>query len=91
MNNPKPLKPVVYQNKDSEVQRIFKALTAANKPLTRRELKPLTGLEISTLCRALYNLVYDVQSIIIAHYAPCQTTGKKVMHFAVKEGSRNDL
>lgn len=70
------------QVKYSENALIFKALTKAARPLTRRELSRMTGLEISVLCRVLHHLVYFYPyTLKVSHYAACQTTGISVMHF----------
>lgn len=68
-------------NKDSENRLIYKALRKAKQPQTRRQLSESTGLEIATLCRALFNLIHRNRTIRITHYAPCRKTGKSVMHF----------
>lgn len=73
------------KGKYKETALIFKALLAANQPLTRRQLSYLTKLEIATLCRALFNLVYQKKTVKIAKYDICITTGRKVMRFAVSE------
>lgn len=73
----------VPQNKERENTLIYKAL-ATYQPCTRRKLSDLTGLEIATLCRALFNLVYRLETIKVSHYAPCKVTGVEVMHFALK-------
>lgn len=79
------------QNKDSENALIFKALTKAKRPLTRRELSQMTGLEIANLCRALYDLVYFYPyTIVISHYAPCKTTGLRVMHYYFNPENRKE-
>lgn len=81
-------------NKDTENRRIYKALLAASSPLTRRELSTASGLEIATLCRATFNLIHKSKTLVISHYGACKTTGKYVMHFALKtagEGLKNEL
>lgn len=72
--------------KDNETKLIIKALIATRQPLTRRKLSTNTGLEIANLCRALFNLVYKSNTVVIAKYDYCATTGKLVMHFALNEG-----
>lgn len=89
-----PEKKSLTTNKDSENFRIYKALSTANKPLTRRELSTASGLEIATLCRATFNLIHKNRTLAISHYGACSTTGKYVMHFALKtagEGLRNEF
>ncbi|MET4080064.1 hypothetical protein ABIB40_000004 [Pedobacter sp. UYP30] len=77
-------------NEDKENRLIFKALHLYKQPLTRRKLSELTGLEIATLCRALYNLTYKSKSLRVAKIARCPTTGKRVYHFYfAKEGAQN--
>jgi hypothetical protein len=80
------------QSKDKENQLIFKALHQYKQPLTRRKLSEVTGLEIATLCRALYNLTYKSKSLRVAKIARCATTGKLVFHYYyfVKTGGQND-
>lgn len=69
------------QNKASENRLIYNALRQVKQPLTRRKLSEDTGLEIATLCRALFNLIHGPRTIKITHYAPCKKTGRTVMHF----------
>ena len=78
------------QFKDTETRKIYQALAEVKQPKTRRELSKLTGLEISSLCRALWNLIHYPRTIKISHYAPCKTTGKRVMHFYFnREGAQD--
>lgn len=69
------------QNKVSENRLIYRSLREAKQPLTRRQLSERTGLEIATLCRALWNLIEYPRTIKVTHYAPCKKTGRNVMHF----------
>ena len=76
---------------ETENKRILKALSATKYPLTRRELSERSNLEIATLCRALFNLVYKRKTVHIIKLDYCKTTGRKVMHFAIiREGVKND-
>jgi hypothetical protein len=68
-------------NEDRENRLIYKALHQYKQPLTRRKLSEVTGLEIATLCRALYNLTYKSKSLRVAKIALCPKTGKKVFHY----------
>lgn len=83
--------PFNSKGQDSENRLIYKALLRAKQPQTRRQLSESTGLEIATLCRALFNLIHRNRTIKISHYAPCKKTGKTVMHFWFnkKKGRRN--
>lgn len=79
------------QRKNTINYLIFKYLAFCNKSTTRRALSGSTGLEITTLYRELFNLVYRRRAVSIAEYDYCQTTGKKDMHFVLlKNGGRND-
>jgi len=53
-----------------------------SQPCTRRKLSEITGLEIPTLCRALFNL-YTEDKVQVTHYAKCPKTGVVVMHYAL--------
>jgi hypothetical protein len=55
-------------NKPSEDRLISDCLILV-QPCTRRRLSELTGLEIPTLCRALFNLVNKTEQVKITHYA----------------------
>lgn len=68
-------------NEDKENRLIFKALNQYKQPLTRRKLSEVTGLEIATLCRALYNLTYKSKVLKIAQIKPCPKTKKQVFHY----------
>lgn len=68
-------------NEDTEKRLIFKALNHYKRPLTRRFLNEVTGLELPTLCRALYNLTYKYKSLRVAEIKRCPKTGKKVFHY----------
>ena len=80
-------------NEDKENRRIFKALIKYYQPLTRRFLSEVTGLELPSLCRALYNLTYKRKLLKIAEIKPCPITGRKVYHYyfddTLKVGKRS--
>lgn len=78
----------VLRNEDTENRLIYQALRSIKQPLTRRELSMRTGLEIATLCRALFNLIHRNRTLKVSHYAPCKHTRRTVMHFDIirKEG-----
>lgn len=79
-------------NEDKENLLIFKALHKYKQPLTRRFLSEVTGLEIATLCRALYNLTYKSKLLKVAKIARCPQTGKQVYHYYfVKTGGQNGI
>jgi hypothetical protein len=91
MKNPKTPFNSSSANEDTENRLIFKALHQYKQPLTRRFLSEVTGLEIATLCRALYNLTYKRKSLRVAKIALCPKTGKKVFHYCfAKTGGQND-
>jgi predicted transcriptional regulator len=90
INSSTPFKSLTA-NEDKENRLIFKALHQYKQPLTRRKLSEVTGLEIATLCRALYNLTYKSKSLRVAKIARCHRTGKRVYHYYfVKTGGQND-
>ncbi|MEJ5994966.1 hypothetical protein WG904_11110 [Pedobacter sp. Du54] len=68
-------------NKDTENRAIFKALIQEERPLSRRELSDITGFEIATLCRALFNLTNVGSTLKITSIKPCNTTGRMVYHY----------
>lgn len=91
--NQKPNQPHHKLNvsiREKETAVIHKALLTANQPLTRRQLSYRTKLEIATLCRALFNLVHKSKTVNIAKYDYCETTGRKVMHFAAIKRGHDD-
>ena len=72
--------------KDTETKTIIKTLLAEKQPLTRRRISELTGLELPTLCRALFNLTNKVSILQIRIIKPCPTTGKRVYHYYFSNG-----
>jgi hypothetical protein len=91
INSSTPFKSLTA-NEDKENRLIFKALHQYKQPLTRRKLSEVTGLEIATLCRALYNLTYKSKSLRVAKIARCPKTGKLVYHYYfAKEGALNGI
>ncbi|QNL49240.1 hypothetical protein H8S90_21255 [Olivibacter sp. SDN3] len=81
----KDLTPALNSEHDkyNEEKLIFKALYK-NQPVTRRELSNATNIEIASLCRVLFNLVYYTGQVKIAYRKKCPNTGRTVMHFALK-------
>ena len=77
------------QNKANENKLIIIALLGTRHPLTRRELSERTGIEISCLCRALFNMVYKRKTVFIAKYGKCKSTKKTVMHFSLFKGGKH--
>jgi uncharacterized protein YukJ len=77
-------------NEDTEKRLIFKVLHKYKQPLTRRFLSEVTGLEIATLCRALYNLTNKYKLLKVAKIKPCPKTRKWVYHYYfAKEDAQN--
>lgn len=76
------------QNKDNENRLIYQALRKVKQPLTRRELSMRTGLEIATLCRALWNLIHRSRTLKVSHYAPCKYTRRRVMYFDFRDDKK---
>lgn len=70
------------KRREDEYRRVKKELSA-NRPLSRRELSGITGIEIGNLCRCLNNLQYLQKSVTIAYTAKCKSTGKKVYHYTL--------
>jgi hypothetical protein len=67
----------------NEYQRTIKALTS-HKSLNRRQLAMITGLEVPTLCRLLFNLVHKRFVLKIASISPCPMTGKRVYFYTLR-------
>ena len=71
-----------------EMQIVYKALQQ-HQPCTRRELHQVTKLEISSLCRCLYDLQKPKPPknpvIEVAFKANCKTTGKLVQYYKIIE------
>lgn len=92
MKNPKTPFKSSTANEDKENRLIFKALQKHKQPLTRRFISEVTGLELSTLCRALYNLTYKYKSLKVAKIARCPKIGKQVYHYYfAKTGGQNGI
>ena len=68
-------------NEDKENRLIFKTFLTYKKPLTRRFLSENTGLELPSLCRALFNLTNKKRLLKVAKIKPCPKTGKSVIHY----------
>ena len=68
-------------NEYTEKRLVFRALYNSPRALTRRELSDLTGLEIATLCRILFNQTYKSRTLKISYSKPCKTTGRIVYHY----------
>lgn len=87
-----PPKNSIRHNKDKESKLVYKALYKECRPLTRREFSEITGLEIPTLCRILFNLTNKSHKLIISYSKRCKVTGKIVFHYFLAnavEGLRN--
>lgn len=76
-----PPKTYTRQDKYNEKSLVFRALYHNRKALTRRELSEITGLEIATLCRILFNQTYKSRTLKISYIKPCKTTGRNVYHY----------
>jgi hypothetical protein len=70
------------KRRENEYRRVKQEL-ATHKPLSRRDLSIITGIEIGNLCRCLFELVNDYKSVKIAFTAKCQYTGKRVYHYTL--------
>lgn len=68
-------------HKDTETRIIITTLIAEKQPLTRRRISELTGLELPTLCRSLFNLTNKIKILHVAAIKPCVITGKCVYHY----------
>lgn len=68
-------------DKYREKRLVFRALYHYQRALTRRELSEITGLEIATLCRILYDQTYKSRTLKISFIKPCKTTGQNVYHY----------
>lgn len=87
-----PPKNSIRHNKYTEKRLVFKALYNSRKALTSRELSEITGLEIVTLCRILFNQTYESRTLKITYIKPCKTTGQNVDHYNIidaVEGLKN--
>jgi len=69
------------QCEDKENRKIFKALLKYKRPLTRRFLSEVLLIEISVLCRLLWNLQHKRKLITVSKIARCPKTGKLVFHY----------
>ena len=74
----------VQRHKETENKLILQALHQKKQPLTRRKLSELTGLELPTLCRALYDLTHKAKVLYVAAIRPCPITNKWVFHYYFK-------
>jgi hypothetical protein len=68
--------------KDNE-KIIKQALFEAKKPLTRRQINQITGIEIGTLCLPLLRMV-EAGKLYIAHKRACPITGNSCYHYALQ-------
>ena len=87
-----PPKNSIRHNKYNEKSLVFRALYHYQRALTRRELSEITHLEISTLCRILFNQTYKSRTLKITYIKPYKTTGRNVYHYNIidaVEGLRN--
>jgi len=57
---------------------------ARHQPLTRRQLSSMTNLEISSLCRILFNLTNLHGTTKVAFIAKCNITGRPVNHYVLR-------
>lgn len=71
----------ITHNEYKEKKLVFRALDNSTKALSRRELSEITGLEIATLCRILFNQTYKSRTLEISYSKPCKTTGRNVYHY----------
>lgn len=78
----KSLKIAGKQTKDNE-KTIKQALFQTKKPLTRRQLNEITGIEIGTLCLPLLRMV-QAGTLYIAHKRACPITGNSCYHYALQ-------
>jgi len=76
-----PPKNFTRHDKYTEKSLVFRALYHNRKALTSRELSEITGLEIATLCRILFNQTYKSRRLKIGYIKPCKTTGRNVYHY----------
>lgn len=84
-HNKTPSNSLFRQNEYTEYRLICNALHFTKQPLSRRKIAELTGLELPTLCRALYNLTYTKKVLEIAQIKPCEATGRNVYHYYFKK------
>ena len=76
-----PPKNFTRHYKYKEKKLVFKTLSNSRKALTSKELSEITGLEIATLYRILYNQTYKSRTLKISFIKPCKTTGQNVYHY----------
>jgi hypothetical protein len=70
------------KRRESEYRRVKQEL-ATHKPLSRRDLSIITGIEIGNLCGRLFELVHEYKTVKIAFTAKCKHTGKRVYHYTL--------
>ena len=73
------------RDEDTENKIIIETLLAENEPLTRRRISEITGLELPTLCRALFNLTNRSRVLTVAQIKPCSVTKRHVYHYYFNE------
>jgi hypothetical protein len=71
----------ITHNEYTEKRLVYRALYNSPRALTRRELSEITGLELPTLCRILFNQTYKNRTLKISYSMPCKTTGRNVYHY----------
>jgi len=68
---------------NNEFVLVYRAI-ADNQPLTRRAIKKLTGIELSNLCRVLYDATGTADPLVkISHRDRCPITGKTVFWYSL--------
>jgi predicted transcriptional regulator len=75
------LNSLTSHSKDKEDRLIIKALLKYKRPLSRRFLSEVLLIEISVLCRLLWNLQHKRKLITVSKIARCPKTGKRVYHY----------
>ena len=66
-----------------EKGRVYEAIKL-HGPTTSRKLAYITGIERSSVCRALFDKLREITPAIKeSHIAKCETTGIKVKHYSV--------
>ena len=87
-----PPKNSIRHNKYTEKRLVFKALYHNRKALTSTKLSEIIGLEITILCRILFNQTYKSRTLKISLFIPFKTTGRNVYHYNIidaVEGLKN--
>jgi hypothetical protein len=87
-----PPKNFTIHDKYKEKSLVFRALYHYQRALISRELSEITGLEIATLCRILFDQTYKSRTLKISLFLPFKTTGQNVYHYNIidaVEGLKN--